>query len=270
MAKTEILKRTLYNGKVHIDFYPNSHRYKKDGESLRSVSKISNIVDKSSILMKWALGLTRNKLMEKFMESDNTAMFSRIEIEEAIAQKDIKSEEAMSIGTMVHEFAEAFTKYKLKQITEEEMKAKIPTNENARNGVKAFVSWVKEHNVEFTDCEKLVYSVKNDYVGICDSIAYVDGKIHVIDYKTSKGIYSDHLMQVSAYKMALEEEFKEDFGLPIIVKFGKDDGEVSSFSLTEEVFESAKVGFLGACKLQKEVINLNKVLAKVYKDSVSK
>jgi hypothetical protein len=58
MPTNKVLK-SVYNGEVSIEFFPDSHRYRKIGERsyLISVTTATGIIDKSRPLILWALGL---------------------------------------------------------------------------------------------------------------------------------------------------------------------------------------------------------------------
>jgi hypothetical protein len=67
MAKTETVNIELYKGDVNITFYPNSHRYKINGESVKSVTKILSVINKPQ-LIPWAVGLAKNFLKLSLIE----------------------------------------------------------------------------------------------------------------------------------------------------------------------------------------------------------
>ncbi|MDR0607820.1 MAG: hypothetical protein LBG52_05785 [Candidatus Peribacteria bacterium] len=120
---TEIEKINLYGGEVVIDYYPTSHRYKKDGQFILSVSAISGIVDKSNALIIRATNLTRDFLLEK-MGDKKEIMLCEEEIIEACQQHKVKKTEACDVGTMVHNRAEAYAKGE---------NPALPTDEQVKN-----------------------------------------------------------------------------------------------------------------------------------------
>lgn len=44
-------------------------------------------------------------------------------------------------------------------------------------------------------------------MGTCDDLVQVGKDLVILDYKTSKGVYTDQIYQVSAYMKAREEEY---------------------------------------------------------------
>ena len=59
MAANKIRKE-MYGGEVVINFYPDSHKYKLEGSKdwLVSSTGATGIIDKSTPLIIWAVGLT--------------------------------------------------------------------------------------------------------------------------------------------------------------------------------------------------------------------
>jgi len=229
--------KELYNGEVKIDFYPGSHRYKLQGEKnyLLSVTTCTGVIDKSRVLINWALGLA-NTHLKQFLEDRQGQHFTSDEllpvVEEAIKLHTIKKEEAASIGTQTHDYAEKFGK----AILAGENLPDIDPNLDERvvNGINAFLQWFNTHNVQFLDAERMLYSKQNEYVGFTDAIAVLDGKKTIIDYKTSKGIYSDYNYQLAAYWAAYEEETGDKLDQALIAHFDKETGDFATKVITRE------------------------------------
>jgi len=252
----------LYNGEVKINFYPNSHTYKLDGKKtfLPSVTSIAGLLDKSQFLIPWAINLDFSwlkKELEEFKDQVDKIALDRL-LEEASRQHTIKKEAAADTGTTIHEFAEKFGKFKMGLCDCPEISSEMPIE--VKNGIKAFLGWFNDNHVEFIDVERVVYSKKNKYVGLLDAVAKVNGVLTIIDYKSSKYIYNEHLYQVSAYQAAYNEESPrgEIIENCIILKFGKEDGllEVRSISFEDNCknFNS----FLGLLAVKNREKELNK------------
>lgn len=282
MANKETVK--LYNGEVELVFYPDSHRYKLEGEKgwLISVTSITSLIDKSRILIKWAIGLS-GAYVRKFIETTEANSYSKEEVlalvEEALKQHDIKRDEAASIGEETHRFA---------QIISEALRDNKPINEieelnnfnkliedansdnttmsdedkdrvnKIANGISAFVNWLSEHKIEFVDAEKLLYSKKHKYAGITDAIVKYKGKLYLIDYKTSKGIYSEMEYQVGGYCIAYEEETGKKLDGQAIVKFDKETGEFEFKEICKEDNDKNKKTFLHLLEVKKREKELAK------------
>lgn len=213
---TETIKQSLYKGKVEIVFYPNSHQYKKGGKNICSVTSALGMVDKSQALIKWAVGLAENYLLD-YLETGNR--IDRKTIDLACQQHSIRKQEAADIGTLIHDWAEQYALGK---------NPDMPSDEKVLNGVLAFLKWVDENEIKFLETERIIYSVEHNYVGIMD-LVFTSGKenheiVHVGDYKSSNGIYNTMLYQVAAYQAAYAEEFPEKkLGNAFILRFAKED-----------------------------------------------
>jgi len=235
---TNKITEELYGGKVLIDFFPDSHRYKKAGERtyLISVTGATGIIDKSRPLIIWATGLFKSFVLQYFEES-KVKKFTAEElmpvIEDGAVQHTIKKEKAASIGSQVHEWCEMFVKTKMegKEVDPETLKG---LDENVENGINAFLDWYNSHKIKFLASERLVYSVKHDYVGIFDALAVIDGKTTLIDFKTSKRVYNEHLYQLSGYWNAVEEEDKVKLDAGLILHFDKETASFGKYEIDQE------------------------------------
>ena len=68
-----------------------------------------------------------------------------------------------------------------------------------------FLPWAKENNFIPIFSEKEFVSEKYKFGGIIDAYGEIDGKKVLIDFKTSKQIYGEHLIQLISYWELLEE-----------------------------------------------------------------
>lgn len=252
--KTEKITKRLYNGEIIIDFYPDSHRYKRQGEKtyLISASSAAGVVDKSRFLIPWALNLAGAHLRQ-YIENSKNIIYTAEEllpvIEEALRQHTIKKDEAASIGSAVHGFAEEFAKFKLGLGSQPQIDD--AWDERIKTGVSSFLDWFNAHDVRFMEMERLLYSRKNDYVGITDVIARVDGKTYLMDYKTAKAVYNEHYYQLSAYWGAYEEETGQILDGGAILHFDKESGAFNMYEITRESHDKNFETFLACLAIKK-------------------
>lgn len=220
MAEKETHK--LYNGEIEIIFYPNSHRYvlASTGEILVSSTSVTGLIDKSRVLIKWALNLARDFLITLLTEG---RVLTKADIEEAAVQHEIRKQEAADTGTQVHKWAENHVKSKMAGEPDPE----LPTEPQVLNGVLAYLKWEEQHHVVYKKSEFVVYSKTHRFVGTGDCLAEVDGVLSMVDFKTSKGIYPEMYLQVSSYRGAVSEELGLDIKQSILLNFGKETGEFS-------------------------------------------
>lgn len=249
---------SLYDGKVNITFYPDSHRYKLEGEKtyLISVTSCTGMIDKSRFLIPWAVGLTTSYIRQ-YLETMAGTMISPSEIEmildEAAKQHTIKKEQAADIGHQVHAWCEKFAKAKM----EETSLPEIPDNTDPKvvAGINAFMEWYTTNNVKFMFTERMIYSRKHKYVGLADFIANVNGKVVVGDYKTGKNLYTDAFYQIAAYR----EAYNEEQGMPVItgsllLHFDKETGEFRAKEMANHKKDFAAFkGCLAIKKREKEL-----------------
>jgi hypothetical protein len=69
--------------------------------------------------------------------------------------------------------------------------------------LRQFLAWTEASGVEALGQELQVWNLTVGYAGSVDLLArFPDGSIWVVDYKTSKGTYAEHLLQLLPYLMA--------------------------------------------------------------------
>ena len=112
---------------------------------------------------------------------------------QAVTQKSAEE------GTLVHNIIEGLLLDKNPVI-----------EESVRPSIEAFQKFWEEKNIQVTPelVEKRVVSFDHRYAGTVDSIALIDGKLGVLDIKTSQAIYRDYNLQTAAYMEALKHRFQ--------------------------------------------------------------
>lgn len=202
--KTPAIETALYGGKINIKFFPDSHSYWIDGKRKTGVTTLIGIKDKSTALVSWATELCADHLISIL---DSGKKISEADVLEAQVLHTKKKEEASDIGTKIHDWCEHYIKAKLKE--KGYSIPDMPEETSVQIGINAFLDWEKEHNVKFISSERIVYSKKYDYLGKMDIEAKVDGKVCLVDLKSSSGLYNTVRLQTSAYARADEEERKK-------------------------------------------------------------
>ncbi len=77
--------------------------------------------------------------------------------------------------------------------------------EEAAIAVNAGEQFLAQNPIEMVMSEQTVWSEKHEYAGTLDMLATFDGKLTVVDWKTSKAIYPEARLQVAAYAIAVDE-----------------------------------------------------------------
>jgi len=114
--------------------------------------------------------------------------------------------------------------------------------DKAENCFLSYLAWEKQHKVEPILCEAALVSEKYGYGGSVDMLALVDGVPTIVDYKTGKAIYPEHIYQVSAYRQLLEENGHEVSNVRIL-QIGREETEgfservVTDTAVEWELFE---------------------------------
>jgi hypothetical protein len=103
-------------------------------------------------------------------------------------------------GTMVHEAAE--------KILIGEKPAIDPKIAPAITALSKFLEQTKI-KVDPEWVEKRIVHFSERYAGTIDSLAVIDGKLGVLDIKTSQAIYRDYNLQTAAYFASLQEKFRD-------------------------------------------------------------
>jgi hypothetical protein len=117
---------------------------------------------------------------------------------------------------------------------------------------KSFIDWRDSVNLEVLSTEITVFSDKENYAGTVDLVCRIDGVPYVIDFKTSKQVWKEHELQISAYKHALlsGENTLEKDGKPIdltglktaILQVGYDKNKAGfKFTEIDDQFDMFKV-----------------------------
>ena len=129
-------------------------------------------------------------------------------------------DDAASIGTLAHAMVQA-------HLTNEELDTEqySPIElDLASNAVLSFHEWQKQHRLNVLLCEEPLVSDKYRFGGTIDCYCTLDGVPTLLDFKTGKAIYDEHFVQLSAYKMLLQEH-----GYTVdqcrILRIGRDETE---------------------------------------------
>ena len=153
----------------NIDNFKNANGYEIDGIWYPRVTSIVGIKAKPALYMFYA-GLPDYKTGE------------------AIKAKSAEE------GTLIHETIEAILR-----------KEPAVIHESIKPAISAFMDFYSKNEIIAHKIEERVVSKKHHFAGTMDVLAEVNGKLGVLDIKTSIAIYRDYSMQTSAYIEALRE-----------------------------------------------------------------
>lgn len=210
--KTETL---LYRGTIRAKFSEAAHRYWVNDEPVTGVTTYLGIIDKSKGLLPWAVNKTISYVMENidvFVRGDqkdiNEILYG------AKNAADEARDKAADYGTQIHAWVDAHVKG---------LDPIMPDDPKVIQGVVAFLDWTKTVQFESVHSEKVVYSKKHKYIGTLDSIARINGVLHLLDLKSGNAIYAEAFAQTAAYAEAYCEETGDRMMPRAILRLSKEN-----------------------------------------------
>ena len=167
---------------------------------LPSVTTILDQLDKSGPLMGWAIK-TVIEYMKSLADAKGHILITKDEAQDIFRKarayhKELQTQ-ALELGSEAHNLIEVYIKG-------QKVDGLLEANPKLKPSFEAFLDWQNTHKFKFISTERMVCSPLK-YAGTLDAIAEKDGKLWVIDFKTSKTIYDEHLWQVAAYKTCVED-----------------------------------------------------------------
>lgn len=107
----------------------------------------------------------------------------------------------------------------------------IENIERGRNGYRQALDWLDQTGLFVISLEKPMVSEQHAYGGTPDGATERRNKIGMADWKTSRRLYADYLLQLAGYWILWEENHPDQ---PIedgvhIVRFSKDFGDFAHF-----------------------------------------
>jgi hypothetical protein len=132
-----------------------------------------------------------------------------------------KRDEAADFGTRVHALVESSIKGEaLPDI------ATLP--EQVQSGLNAYLTWASMTKLKIVEQEVSMTSEVHQFGGTLDAIGEINGELCLLDWKTSKAVYQDMLIQLAAYNILWTENFPDR---PLhgfhLCRFSKEHGDFS-------------------------------------------
>lgn len=212
----------------YLSFDEDKHKYILDGERVPGATTFCHGgYPTSEALISWMKGQTGTAVLEAMLiEPQPITEIRKKEIVKEAKKKDReKSEEAASIGTLLHDYAYHM---ELTGVVPPEMLVKINSHKDSDKAISAitkFNEW-RETNVDkMVASEAIVASFVHQFGGKFDRLADRNGILVLSDFKSSNAIYVDQFIQLGAYSVAIREWLGLDVKGLEILRFGKEDGE---------------------------------------------
>ena len=205
--------------------------YKDKKTIVPGTTGMLNIVgseDKTNRLMGWA----KKNCLLKVAEHIRAFMANPITIDEAWIEAVRKSawkrdrdllKAAGDIGTAVHLCIDKF------------IDGKDPeTNEKTKPGFDNFMLWLKMSGIKLIKGDTFVGSLEHSFGGALDAIGEKDGKLILLDWKTSNYLNDTYSLQAAGYAVAFEETYGLKIDRAFVCRFGKEvpgDNEIREVQL---------------------------------------
>lgn len=265
-------KLEFYDGKVVIYYNDALHAYYRMVDDVpilvAGVTTVLGVLDKPA-LPQWAANMTVEYLRQNvpYVKLNRAGI-----VNEYIDKPTLESlfndarfrfrqikKEAADIGTIAHDWLEAYTKQLINALDVIPLPP-LPENEAARNCVQLALNWMEKHDFYPKNSERKIYSATYDYSGTYDFDAEITscgdekccpftGTLNVLgDYKTSKAIYDEYRYQTSAYvKAKLEEHPNDSIKGRVILRVGREAEEFEAKVLIgDDMLDTDFNVFLGA------------------------
>lgn len=153
---------------------PKGGYFLKDGTRVPSVTTIGGRFKDSGQLLFWAFNQGKEGKASLYEESGKAA----------------------DVGTLAHAMVEA----RIRGMSELQTTVSDPALiDKARQAFAMYEEWAKQYEVEIIHTEIDMVSEEYKYGGTPDAIGIVRDRLCLLDWKTSNGVYVDHLVQVAAY-----------------------------------------------------------------------
>lgn len=200
--------------------HPTQGYRNSKGEKIPGVTTIIGRFKESGALIRWAYNRGKNGL-ELYDSRDKAA----------------------ELGTIVHSMVEVYINGKswddlIKDLSRDDY-------ESVMSAFTAFREWFEANKFKVLEHEIQLVSEEYQFGGTPDAIAEDSkGRIVLIDFKTSDGVYSDYLYQLGAYKILWNENNpdKQITGGCHLAKFSKEYGDFSHHFFPD--ITEAERGFL--------------------------
>lgn len=162
-------------------------------------------------------------------------------------------DDAASAGTLAHTWIDDEIHGRVSSVGDDSEHAA-----KALEALSAFRDWAKQVQLTIVDTERPLVSEEHRFGGTYDAIANVNGKLTLLDWKTSNRIYPEYVIQLAAYRGLLREHGQAVDGA-CLLRVGKEFGDFHYHSFPEQVLD---VGWKSFTRMR-ELYDLDATLKKV-------
>jgi hypothetical protein len=163
-------------------------------------------------------------------------------------------DKAATIGTAAHELIAAYLLKRTPDVDE------YPADliDAARPCLRAYQAWAKEHRIELVASEEPLVSSALRYGGTYDAVVRMNGKLTLLDFKSSNWLYAKNILQVTAYLDLIAECKGKYLDAAIILQVSK-SGEFRTLTVEGETITQARSAFYHLLELHKLKYPLEKL-----------
>ena len=211
--------------KMNIDIENKESDYKYNGATVPRVTQILQTFNNDDRLMYWA----------------NSLGFRRTKYKEALNK-------AATIGTHIHNGIEKYLEEKSYLILDDiHSSAGYENYSEIDNGIRSFIKWYddvsKSNNIEILSMEQKL--VCPWFGGTYDCLAKINGKIYLIDFKSSNHVGYKYFLQLAAYRYMLSTMNNINIDGCIVIQVDKQEIEYEEYLLDFSIKEH--LDFINHC-----------------------
>jgi hypothetical protein len=226
-----------------------SRSYDTDGIAWPSVTSILGELGKGDALTQWAANCAAEYIETKFnalIQAETVSLVDSLPEIFKAARTEFRNvgKEAMDIGSEVHHMIERHTKTR----TGAEVPIFAPARPEVDNAFNAFRDWEAENISRWIAGEHTVICAEHGYAGTLDAVAeFKNGRIYVLDFKSSKGFYDEYALQIAAYRYAHDPKGEKGVNGMGILRLDKESGLPEFKNYTAE-YEHKLEAFIHLCR----------------------
>lgn len=137
-------------------------------------------------------------------------------------------------------------------------KCDIEIATKALRSFSAFIKWIRQSKFELSVTEDSLVSERYKFGGTLDCTGWLGDKLILLDWKTSKRIYVDYLLQVAAYTILWNENYDTPIDEAHVILFHKVTGDFQHFQFQD--LKEPRFAFLRLVEVYRIVSRLEKAL----------
>lgn len=196
-------------------FDEKTHTYWLNGQRMTGVTTVLGVIAKP-MLIGWAANMCADYILEHAnKESLETNGFLIVEphtIEQARTAHAQKRDKRAAEGTGTHALVEQYVKMCISDNSGEAVPYVTDDHQ-----LHQFVEWAVTNKVTFLESEKVMYHPDWFVGGTTDLLFVLNGQKYIADVKTSKAVYYEAHIQMSAYRAMLETMGESDIHGSVII-----------------------------------------------------